>query len=117
MAGGCLIWCIRHGSDCDLTSFSGNEDGGFKMIKSRGYMTSKTLSVVLDEPTKASEPTARPTKVGFVSLGCPKNRVDSEVMLSMRAAARAEVISRAADAGVVVLDICPLRHIGTKESR
>src|SRR6266550_4558588 len=59
----------------------------FKMVKSRDYMTSKTSSVVLDEPTKASEPTARPTKVGFVSLGCPKNLVDSEVMMGMLAQA------------------------------
>src|SRR5207245_6559383 len=116
MAGGCLIWCIRHGSDCNLTSFSGNEDGGLKMIKSRDYMTSKTLSVVLDEPTKASEPTARPTKVGFVSLGCPKNLVDSEVMMGMLAEAGAELISRAEDADVIVVNTCSLIDSTQQES-
>jgi ribosomal protein S12 methylthiotransferase len=49
-------------------------------------MPSKTLTV----PTtaKPAEPdfsgtVARPQKVGFVSLGCPKNLVDSEVMMGM----------------------------------
>src|SRR5437870_3809272 len=116
MAGGCLIWCIRHGSDCHLTSFSGNEDGGFKMIKSRDYMTSKTLSVVLDEPTKASEPTARPTKVGFVSLGCPKNLVDSEVMMGMLSQAGAELTRRAEDADVIVVNTCSFIDTAQQES-
>src|SRR5213595_2957596 len=116
MAGGCLTWCVRHGSDCDLTSFSGNEDGGFKMIKSRDYMTSTTLSVVLDEPTKASEPTARPTKVGFVSLGCPKNLVDSEVMMGMLGQAGAELTSRAEDADVIVVNTCSFIDIAQQES-
>src|SRR5216110_1276313 len=116
MAGGCLTWCIRHGSDCDLTSFSGNEGGGFKMIKSRDYMTSKTLSVVLDEPTKASEPRARSTKVGFVSLGCPKNLVDSEVMMGMLAEAGAELTSRAADADVIVVNTCSFIDSAQQES-
>ncbi len=34
---------------------------------------------------------ARPTKVGFVSLGCPKNLVDSEVMMGLLARAGAEL--------------------------
>src|SRR5438552_4684526 len=86
------------------------------MIKSRDYMTSKTLSVVLDEPTKASEPTARPTKVGFVSLGCPKNLVDSEVMMGMLAQAGAELTSRAADADVIVVNTCSFIDSAQQES-
>src|SRR5947207_11684891 len=66
------------------------EEVRFKMLKSRDYMTLKTISVILDEPTKASEPVAQPTKVGFVSLGCPKNLVDSEVMMGMLVEAGAE---------------------------
>ena len=34
---------------------------------------------VLDDASKA------PRKVGFVSLGCPKNLVDSEIMMGMLA--------------------------------
>src|SRR6266566_1092136 len=86
------------------------------MIKSRDYMTSKTLSVVLDEPTKASEPTARPTKVGFVSLGCPKNLVDSEVMMGMLGQAGAELTSRAEDADVIVVNTCSFIDSAQQES-
>src|SRR5437588_130628 len=86
------------------------------MVKSRDYMTSKTSSVVLDEPTKASEPTARPTKVGFVSLGCPKNLVDSEVMMGMLAQAGAELTSRAADADVIVVNTCSFIDSAQQES-
>jgi len=88
----------------------------FKMVKSSDYMTSKTSSVVLDEPTKASEPTARPTKVGFVSLGCPKNLVDSEVMMGMLAQAGAELTSRAADADVIVVNTCSFIDSAQQES-
>src|SRR5207247_9682283 len=79
------------------------EEVRFKMIKSRDYITSKTLSVVLDEPTKASEPTARPTKVGVVSLGCPKNLVDSVAMMGMLGPAGAALTSRAEHADVMVV--------------
>src|SRR2546426_6182636 len=92
------------------------EEVSFKMVKSRDYMTSKTSSVVLDEPTKASEPTARPTKVGFVSLGCPKNLVDSEVMMGMLAQAGAELTSRAADADVIVVNTCSFIDSAQQES-
>src|SRR5438067_2462813 len=86
------------------------------MLKSRDYMTLKTLSVVLDEPTKASEPTARPTKVGFVSLGCPKNLVDSEVMMGMLGQAGAELTSRAEDADVIVVNTCSFIDSAQQES-
>src|SRR5437016_11990573 len=92
------------------------EEVRFKMLKSRDYMTLKTISVILHEPTKASEPTARPTKVGFVSLGCPKNLVDSEVMMGMLVEAGAELISRAEDADVIVVNTCSFIDIAQQES-
>src|SRR5438045_7037597 len=46
------------------------------------------------------------TKVGFVSLGCPKNLVDSEVMMGLLAASGAEITPRAADADVIVVNTC-----------
>jgi len=79
-------------------------------------MTSKSLSVVLDEPTKVSEPTSRPTKVGFVSLGCPKNLVDSEVMMGMLAQAGAELTPRAEEADVVVVNTCSFIESAQQES-
>jgi ribosomal protein S12 methylthiotransferase len=47
-----------------------------------------------------------PTKVGFVSLGCPKNLVDSEVMMGILAASGAELTHQAEDADVIVVNTC-----------
>src|ERR1700694_3268428 len=47
---------------------------------------------------------AAPAKVGFVSLGCPKNLVDSEVMMGMLAQAGAELTPNAEDADVIVVN-------------
>jgi ribosomal protein S12 methylthiotransferase len=45
-------------------------------------------------------------KVGFVSLGCPKNLVDSEVMMGILARAGYELTSRAGEADVLVVNTC-----------
>ena len=46
------------------------------------------------------------TKVGMVSLGCPKNLVDSEVMLGMLARQGYELTPRAEEAEVIVVNTC-----------
>jgi ribosomal protein S12 methylthiotransferase len=61
------------------------------------------------------EPSA-PTKVGFVSLGCPKNLVDSEVMMGMLAQAGAELTPRADDADVIVVNTCSFIGSAQQES-
>jgi ribosomal protein S12 methylthiotransferase len=60
-------------------------------------------------------PLTRP-KVGFVSLGCPKNLVDSEVMMGMLAQAGAELIARAEDADVIVVNTCSFIASAQQES-
>src|SRR5581483_5056785 len=55
-------------------------------------------------------------KVGFVSLGCPKNLVDSEVMMGMLAQAGAELTPRAQDADVVVVNTCSFIDRAQRES-
>jgi ribosomal protein S12 methylthiotransferase len=59
---------------------------------------------------------AAPTKVGFVSLGCPKNLVDSEVMMGMLAQAGAELTSAAEDADVIVINTCSFIGSAQQES-
>src|SRR5580700_3259363 len=59
---------------------------------------------------------ARPQKVGFVSLGCPKNLVDSEVMMGLLARAGAELSSRAEDADVIVVNTCSFIESAQQES-
>src|SRR5215472_7528257 len=58
----------------------------------------------------------RPQKVGFVSLGCPKNLVDSEVMMGMLARAGAELTRRAEDADVIVVNTCSFIDSAQQES-
>jgi ribosomal protein S12 methylthiotransferase len=55
-------------------------------------------------------------KVGFVSLGCPKNLVDSEIMMGMLSSAGAEITSRAEDADVIVVNTCSFIDTAKQES-
>jgi ribosomal protein S12 methylthiotransferase len=55
-------------------------------------------------------------KVGMVSLGCPKNLVDSEVMLGQLARAGWEVVPRAEDADVLVVNTCSFIEPAKRES-
>ena len=59
---------------------------------------------------------AAPAKVGFVSLGCPKNLVDSEVMMGMLAHAGADLTSAAEDADVIVVNTCSFIGSAQQES-
>src|SRR5580698_6084222 len=71
-------------------------------------------------PVRASEGAAervtKPTKVGFVSLGCPKNLVDSEVMMGLLDWAGAELTSHAEDADVIVVNTCSFIESAQQES-
>ena len=75
----------------------------------------------LEIPTISSaEPTTAraqvPTKVGFVSLGCPKNLVDSEVMMGLLQQGGAEITSRADEADVIVVNTCSFIDTAKQES-
>jgi len=67
-------------------------------------------------PENTQNAGARPPKVGFVSLGCPKNLVDSEVMMGMLARAGAELTRRAEDADVIVVNTCSFIDSAQQES-
>jgi ribosomal protein S12 methylthiotransferase len=55
-------------------------------------------------------------KVGFVSLGCPKNLVDGEVMLGMVRDAGHEITREARDADVLVVNTCAFIDNAKEES-
>ena len=55
-------------------------------------------------------------KIGFVSLGCPKNLVDGEVMLGMARDAGHEITSDAALADVLVVNTCAFIDTAKEES-
>jgi len=55
-------------------------------------------------------------KVGFISLGCPKNLVDSEVMMGILARSGYELTPRAEDADVLVVNTCSFIEAAQQES-
>ena len=55
-------------------------------------------------------------KIGFVSLGCPKNLVDSEVMLGLAERAGHTLTADAADADVLVVNTCSFIDSARQES-
>jgi ribosomal protein S12 methylthiotransferase len=72
---------------------------------------------IFREETSVENPAAeRPQKVGFVSLGCPKNLVDSEVMMGLLARSGAELTRRAEDADIIVVNTCSFIESAQQES-
>ena len=55
-------------------------------------------------------------KVGFISLGCPKNLVDSEVMMGQLQQKGYEITADAADAETVVVNTCGFTDSAKQES-
>src|ERR1700690_645206 len=55
-------------------------------------------------------------KVGFVSLGCPKNLVDSEVMMGILARGGYEITPRPGEADVLVVNTCSFLAPAQQES-
>src|ERR671936_1683206 len=55
-------------------------------------------------------------KVGFISLGCPKNLVDSEVMMGHLKQNGYQITADAADADTVVVNTCGFIDSAKKES-
>ena len=55
-------------------------------------------------------------KVGFVSLGCPKNLVDSEVMMGQLKAAGYEITNDQAEADTLVVNTCGFIESAKQES-
>lgn len=70
----------------------------------------------LENKKRPEEPHSPPQKIGFVSLGCPKNLVDSEVMMGLLARAGAELTRRAEDADVIVVNTCSFIDSAQQES-
>jgi ribosomal protein S12 methylthiotransferase len=55
-------------------------------------------------------------KIGFLSLGCPKNLVDSEVMLGIAEQAGHEITTDADGADVVIVNTCAFIDRAKQES-
>src|SRR5271167_1950920 len=79
-------------------------------------MHPKVDSVALLDAANESTAAATPKKIGFVSLGCPKNLVDSEVMMGLLAQGGAEITPRAEDADIIVVNTCSFIDRAKQES-
>ncbi len=55
-------------------------------------------------------------KIGIVSLGCPKNLVDSEIMLGMLSNADYEIVNDKEDANVLIVNTCGFIETAQQES-
>src|SRR5258708_16275600 len=79
-----------------------------------------TLALPQEESTPVARSRAAGTparlKVGFVSLGCPKNLVDSEVMMGMLQSGGAQITAKAEDADVIVVNTCSFIDSAKQES-
>ena len=78
-------------------------------------MPQSDSTLILNNSSENAEKPA-PVKVGFVSLGCPKNLVDSEVMMGMLSSAGAELTAKAEDADVIVVNTCSFIDSAQQES-
>ncbi len=85
-------------------------------MPSKSLTISRSREKTNDKRSAERAQAARPQKVGFVSLGCPKNLVDSEVMMGLLARAGAELSPRAEDADVVVVNTCSFIESAQQES-
>jgi ribosomal protein S12 methylthiotransferase len=67
-------------------------------------------------PAGVAEAVLERPRVGFVSLGCPKNLVDSEVMMGMLDQAGAELTNRPETADILVVNTCSFIDKAKQES-
>src|SRR3977135_1791391 len=77
-------------------------------------MPDSSPTALLERPADPEQ--AETVKVGFVSLGCPKNLVDSEVMMGLLARGGAQLTARAEDADVIVVNTCSFIESAQQES-
>src|ERR1041385_399919 len=84
------------------------------MLKWMDTMPVENPTVAPPEQNSAAKPA--PIKVGFVSLGCPKNLVDSEVMMGMLQTGGAQITAKAEDADVIVVNTCSFIDSAKQES-
>jgi ribosomal protein S12 methylthiotransferase len=69
----------------------------------------------VEEMALASAPNTAPI-VGFVSLGCPKNLVDSEVMMGLLDHAGARLTAKPEEADILVVNTCSFIDTAKQES-
>ncbi len=78
--------------------------------------TLETPNKVIAESEKATQPSQSNGRVGFISLGCPKNLVDSERILTQLKTEGYEVVSSYNNAQLVIVNTCGFIDSAVQES-
>ena len=79
--------------------------------------STNTLGQMLDnQPVKPTQARSGAARIGFVSLGCPKNLVDSERILTQLRTEGYEVVNRYDDAELVIVNTCGFIDSAVQES-
>lgn len=65
---------------------------------------------------ESNQMSKKPIKVGFISLGCPKNRVDTEIMLHDLVEAGFEITPEETEADVAIVNTCAFIEEAKRES-
>ena len=79
--------------------------------------STNTLGQMLDnQPVKPTQARSGAARIGFVSLGCPKNLVDSERFLTQLRTEGYEVVNRYVDAVLVIVNTCGSIDSAVQES-
>jgi ribosomal protein S12 methylthiotransferase len=89
-----------------------NEDSGCKPVKAELPLPPKKSKKSSDEVKFATEG----NKIHFISLGCPRNLVDSEVMLGILLRSGYEVAQDLVDADYIVINTCGFLEASRQES-
>lgn len=58
----------------------------------------------------------RKTRIGFVSLGCPKNQIDTEVMLHELIQEGYEIVAEDIKADIIIINTCAFITSAKKEA-
>ena len=67
------------------------------------------------QPSEAKG-TVNPMKIGFISLGCPKNQLDTEVMLREVVEAGYEITPEDIEADIIIINTCAFIESARKEA-
>src|SRR5262249_12931429 len=101
----------------DLTIYEAEKQTGESPAATGPQVQTSEISHIRASQIPAPQAQASTVKkVGFVSLCCPKNLVDSEVMMGLLARSGAELTKRAEDADVIVVNTCSFIGSAQQES-
>jgi ribosomal protein S12 methylthiotransferase len=56
------------------------------------------------------------SKIGFISLGCPKNQIDTEIMLKILAEDGYEIVAEDIHAGIIIINTCAFIESAKREA-